>query len=171
MIFMMHDQKNSFGWNRLAAVLAAGLILQGSLSPVYRAAALPAPTKQKLRGYLTARIDDTTVAILDDQIHCGGARIVIHENSGERPIPASELAMGMMVEAEGVWTTHHQFAAEKLTLEAGLLEKQIHDTAYLQEEPKDSQKIKSGDPAELKADGERLLLGSKTKRSWAVPST
>jgi len=57
----------------------------------------------------------------------------------------------------------------RVTVDAGLLEKHIRYAAYLQEEPKDAQKIKSGGPADLKADGEWLLVDSKTKRSWAAP--
>jgi hypothetical protein len=165
----VRDQKHSFGWKKLAAVIAACLLLQAGLAPDCRAAAAPAPTKQKLRGYLTARIDDTTWAILDDQIHCGSAKIIAHDSSGDRPTSAADLAVGMLVEAEGIWTGHHQFAAEKITVDAGLLEKQIHEAAYLQEEPKDSEKIRNGEPAELKADGEWLLLESKTKRAWDAP--
>src|SRR6266446_234810 len=158
------------GWKRLAAAAAAGLLLQSVLPPTDIAAgAAPAPSKQKIRGYMTARVDATTVAILDDQIHFGDAKIMSRDSSGERPIPGTELATGMMMEAEGIWTTHHQFAAEKITVDAGLLEKQIHDTAYLQEEPKDAEKIKNGETAALKADGEWLLLDAKTKRAWAAP--
>lgn len=151
------------------AILAVGLLLQAGLPREKLAAAPPAPTKLKIRGYLTARIDGTTVGILDDQIHCGGAKITTHDSSGERPISATDLAIGMLMEAEGIWTGRHQFSAEKITVDAGLLEKQIHYAAYLQEEPKDAEKIKHGDPAELKADGEWLLLETKTKRAWAVP--
>src|SRR2546429_4541987 len=76
----------------------------------------------------------------------------------------------MLVEAEGSWTGHHQFTAERVTVDAGLLEKQIHYAAYLQEEPKDAERIKNGAPAELKVDGEWLLVDPKTKRSWAAPA-
>ena len=158
------------GWcQRLQTLLACFLLLQAGMpSPNVAVAASP-PPKLKVRGYLTARIDDSTVGILDDQIHFGNARVVSHDSSGEHPIAGKELAVGMLVEAEGIWTGHHQFAAERVTVDAGLLEKQIHDTAYLQEEPKDAEKIRSGAPAELKADGEWLLMDSKTKRSWAAP--
>ncbi|HEV2196878.1 MAG TPA: M48 family metalloprotease [Candidatus Acidoferrum sp.] len=133
------------------------------------AEAVSPPPKLKVRGYLTARTDETTVAILDDQIHFGNAKVVSHDSSGEHPLAGKELAVGMLVEAEGIWTGHHQFTAERVTVDAGLLEKQIHDTAYLQEEPRDMEKIKKGEPGELKVDGEWLLVDSKTKRSWAAP--
>src|SRR2546429_9076418 len=61
-------------------------------------------------------------------------------------------------------------SAERVTVDAGLLEKQIHYAAYLQEEPKDAERIKNGAPAELKVDGEWLLVDPKTKRSWAAPA-
>lgn len=165
----MHNYRHSRGPCQLKAFVVAFLLLQTALPSRNFAAATPAPTKQKLRGYITARVDDATVAILDDQIHCSKAKITAHDSSGDRPTAAADLAIGMLVEAEGVWTGHHQFAAEKLTIDAGLLEKQIHETAYLQEEPKDSEKIKKGEPAELKADGEWLLVDAKAKRSWAAP--
>jgi hypothetical protein len=165
----MRDHEHKRGWNKAGAILALFLLLPAGPLPEKLAAAPPAPTKQKLRGYLTARIDGTTVAILDDQIHCGSAKIASHDSSGDRPMAAADLATGMMVEAEGVWSGRHQFAAERVTVDAGLLDKQIHERAYLQEEPKDAEKIKNGDSAELKADGEWLLLESKTKRAWAGP--
>jgi hypothetical protein len=164
----VRNQKHSCGWNKLTALLAVCLLLQAGLL-LDRTAAAPAPTKLKIRGYLTSRIDGTTVGILDDQIHCGSAKIVTHDSSGDRPIAAADLAIGMLMEAEGTWTGHHQFNAEKITVDAGLLEKQIHNAAYLQEEPKDAGKIKHGDAAELRADGEWLLLETKTKRAWAAP--
>lgn len=158
------------GWcQRLQALLASCLLLQAGLASPHVVEAASPPPKLKVRGYLTARIDDTTVGILDDQIHFGNAKVVSHDSSGEHPIAGKELAVGMLVEAEGIWTGHHQFAAERVTVDAGLLEKQVHDSAYLQEEPKDAEKIRNGAPAELKADGEWLLMDSKTKRSWAAP--
>src|SRR6266436_4711505 len=162
-------RKNTCRWKRVAALAAAGLLLQPVLLAEVAASALPGPTKQKIRGYMTARIDASTVAIMDDQIHAGAARIVSRDSSGERPISGGDLATGMMMEAEGVWTSHHQFSAEKITVDAGLLEKQIHETAYLQEEPRDAGKIGKGEPAELKADGEWLLLDASTKRAWTAP--
>src|SRR5689334_1909284 len=165
----MLDHKHK-GWcQRLPALLAFCLLLQAGMARPHVAEAASPPPKLKVRGYLTARTDETTVAILDDQIHFGNARVVSHDSSGEHPLAGKELAVGMLVEAEGIWTGHHQFAAERVTVDAGLLEKQIHDTAYLQEEPRDTEKIKKGEPGELKVDGEWLLVDSKTKRSWAAP--
>lgn len=166
----MRDYRYGYFRDVSKALLAVCLVLQAAIVPQNLAAAPPAPPKQKLRGYVTARVDATTVALLDDQIHFGGAKINTHDSSGDHPLASADLAAGMLIETEGVWTAHHQFAAEKITVDAGLLEKQIHDTAYLQEEPKDSEKIKKGEPSELKADGELLLVDSKTKRSWAAPA-
>src|SRR5215469_4136868 len=165
----MGAHKHFRGWLVARAFFAAWLVLQAGMPPQNLKAAPPPPPKLKVHGYLTARVDATTVAILDDQIHFGSAKIIAHDSAGEHAITGADLATGMLVEAEGIWTGHHQFAAEKVTVDAGLLEKQIHYTAYLQEEPKDAEKIKNGAPAELKADGEWLLVDSKTKRSWAAP--
>jgi hypothetical protein len=154
-------------WKRWAAVAAVGLLLQASCAPGTVAA--PAPTKLKIRGYVTARVDSQTVAILDDQVNCTKAKIAIRDSAGEKPMAGAELATGMMLEAEGIWIGRHRFEAEKITVDAGLLEKQIHDAAYLQEEPKEAEKIKKGEPADLKADGEWLLLDTKTKRAWDAP--
>jgi hypothetical protein len=162
----MRAQNQNRGWTSAKALAMAFLLLQ---LPLAAEKGTAAPTKVKVRGYMTARVDESTVAILDDQIHCGNAKIAAHDSSGEHPIAKADLAAGMMVEAEGVWTSHHQFAAEKLTVDAGLLEKQIHDTAYLQEEPKDTARIETGAAADLMADGEWLLLDAKTKRTWAAP--
>jgi len=166
----MRGRGKQGGWKRWAALAAVVLLLHAGTIPAGLAtAATPAPTKMKIRGYLTGRVDSQTVAILDDQIQMGNAKIVSHDGTGEKPMAGADLATGMMVEAEGVWTNRHRFTAEKITVDAGLLEKQIHYAAYLQEEPKEAGKIKSGEPAELRADGEWLLLDAKTKRAWAAP--
>ncbi len=167
----MGDSQHFSKSRKLLALLAAALLLQAGLPPGNGAVPTPPPPKLKVRGYLTARIDGSTVAILDDQIHCAGAKIVAHDNSGDHPMTSADLTMGMLLEAEGVWTAHHQFSAERITVDAGLVDKQVHYAAYLQEEPKDAEKINNGEPAELKADGEWLLLEAKTKRSWAAPET
>jgi Peptidase family M48 len=165
----LRDHQHTCRWFELRAFFVAALLLRAGMPSGSTASPMPAPPKLKVHGYVTSRIDSSTVAILDDQIHCGNAKIVAHDSSGDRPMACADLAMGMLLEAEGVWTAHHQFSADKITVDAGLLEKQIHYGAYLQEEPKDAEKIKSGEPAELKADGEWLLLESKTKRTWVAP--
>lgn len=156
---------------RLATLIAVLALI--CLSALARGMPRPSPSKTKLRGYITARVDDHTVAILDDRIHLGAqTRLVARDSAGERAASAADLQPGMMVEAEGVWSARHQFTAEKVTAELGLLEKQIHEKAYLQEEPADAAKIAHGGPAELKADGEWLLLSGSTKREWSsAPAT
>src|SRR5207237_3748971 len=84
----MCDHKRNRGWHTVRAFLASWLLLQAGTPPENLAAA--PPPKLKVRGYLTARVDDTTVAILDDQIHCTSAKIVAHDSSGDRPITRSE---------------------------------------------------------------------------------
>ena len=154
---------------RSLALGAASSLLCGS--GIVGAPGSGTPSKQKLHGYVTARIDGQTIAILDDQIQLPEkGKIVSHENSGEHTIASTELKPGMLIQAEGIWTAHHRFAAERVDVDAGLLEKQIRNSSYLQEEPTEATKIKNGEPAELLADGERLLLNARTKREWAVAS-
>src|SRR5258708_17123947 len=107
-------RKNTCRWKRVAALAAAGLLLQPVLLAEVAASALPGPTKQKIRGYMTARIDASTGAIMDDKIPAGAAKIVSRDSSGERPISDGDTATGMMVEAQGVWPSDHQFLAEKI---------------------------------------------------------
>ncbi len=125
-----------------------------------------APAKMKLRGYITARPSDQVIAILDDQISFTPAtRIELQNGSAGQNPSNTYLVPGALIEAEGIWTARHRFGAEKITVDESQFEKQIHSSAYLQEEPAQTQKISSGEPAELKADGERLILDGRTRRS------
>jgi len=152
---------------RVLAVAAVFVLLRGVLPPPPLAGSPPTPSKNKLLGYLTARIDNSTVAILDDRIQLAqGGRVELRDASGGKASGFTDLAAGQFVEAEGVWVGRHQFSADKISVETGLLEKSIHETVYLQDEPMDAPKILSGDPAELKADGEWLVIGPKTHRQW-----
>jgi hypothetical protein len=121
----------------------------------------------KLRGYLTARADTSTLFILDDKIELTSAsRVTRKDETGDHAMTPDELAVGMLVEAEGQWLEKHRFFAEKITVELREDEKKIHGTAYLQEEPEDAAKIAAGEPAELKLDGYWLYLDKTTKRDW-----
>ena len=131
---------------------------------------LPQPstavTKMKLHGYITSRVDDRTVAILDDKLEMTVASRIIGQNaSGEHAMTAAELGAGMLIEAEGQWLERHRFFAEKVTVDLREAEKQVHGAAYLQEEPSEV-KTSSGDAAALKADGYWLELGTQTHRQW-----
>jgi hypothetical protein len=156
-------------WRQLAACFVA----------VYLALPQPASaaTKVKLRGYITSRVDDRTVAILDDKLELTAAsRIAGQDASGEHAMAMADLGPGMLVEAEGQWLDRHRFFAEKVTVNLRDGEKQVHGTAYLQEEPSEASKIPGGDTAALKTDGYWLDLGSQTHREWdavkiAMPST
>jgi len=128
-----------------------------------------AGSKVKLHGYITGRPDDQTVAILDDKLELTRAsRITGQDATGEHALAPADLAPGMLIEAEGQWLDHHKFFAEKIIVDLKDAEKQIHSTAYLQEEPADSAKISKGETAELKADGYWLELGSQTRREWDI---
>ena len=134
--------------------------------------ALPAPpasagSKVKLHGYITGRPDDQTVAILDDKLELTTAsRITGQDAAGEHALTRADLIPGMLIEAEGQWLDHHKFFAEKIVVDLKDSEKQVHGTAYLQEEPADSAKIAEGEAAGLKADGYWLELGPHTRREW-----
>jgi|GEM_PF-1334099 len=156
------------GLKRAAAFFSAMLLLHVNFQV---AANADPPSKQKIRGYITARIDADTIAVLTDQIRLPGAnKISKRDSAGDHSMTAAELQPGMLIEAEGVWTTYHRFVAEKVEVDAGILNRQIHNSSYLQEEPTQADKIKGGDAAELAADGESLLLSARTKRAWSTAS-
>ncbi len=134
------------------------------VAPLQCFAAPPGPTKMKLRGYITARPSEHVIAILNDQISFTPATRIELQNGPGSPGP-TYLVPGALIEAEGTWTARHRFTAEKITINESQFEKQIHGSAYLQEEPADAGKISSGEPAELKVDGERLVLDGRTRRS------
>jgi hypothetical protein len=146
--------------NPLAAVLLM-LALALTARPV------PAGSKVKLHGYITGRPDDQTVAILDDKLELTTAsRIIGQDATGERALARADLVPGMLIEAEGQWLDHHKFFAEKIVVDLKDSEKQVHGTAYLQEEPSEAARIATGQAAGLKADGYWLDLGPQTRREW-----
>jgi peptidase M48-like protein len=127
----------------------------------------PAATKMKLRGYITKRVDDRTLAILDDKLELTTAsRITGQDAAGEHAMTMADLGPGMLLEAEGQWLDRHKFFAEKVTVDLKDAEKQIHGAAYLQEEPGEAGKISGGEAAALKADGYWLDLTAQTRREW-----
>jgi peptidase M48-like protein len=156
-------------WKQLAACALA----------VYLVLPLPsgAVTKMKLRGYITARVDDRTMAILDDKLELTAASIIKGQDAaGEHAMTMADLGPGMLLEAEGQWLDRHKFFAEKVTVDLKDAEKQIHGAAYLQEEPGEAGKISGGDAAALKADGYWLDVTAQTRREWdaakvAAPNT
>src|SRR5215831_7216570 len=148
-------------WQRaLAVAMAASLLSEGGAA---------GSNKVKLHGYITGRVDDKVILILDDRIETTPASHVSgQDSSGEHPMKAEELAVGMLVDAEGVWVDRHKFFAEKITADLRESDKKIHGTAYLQEEPADTNKIAAGQPGQLKLDGYLLEVGGNTKREWNV---
>ena len=146
-------------WQQVAACILA----------VYLALPQPSPavTKMKLRGYITARVDDRTLAILDDKLELTVAsRIAGQDASGEHAMTMADLGPGMLIEAEGQWIDRHKFFAEKINVDLRDAEKQVHGAAYLQEEPREASKISGGEAAALKADGYWLDLTAQTRREW-----
>ena len=125
--------------------------------------------KVKLRGYITGRIDDKVVLILDDRLETtSGSRILGQDSNGERSMKAEDLAVGMLIDAEGQWLDRHKFFAEKIIVDLQESDKKIRGTAYLQEKPEDADKIATGQPGQLKLDGYLLEVNGNTKREWNV---
>jgi len=144
---------------------AATLLL--ALAIAFAAPLASAGSKVKLHGYITGRPDDQTVAILDDRLELTTAsRITGQDAAGEHALTRADLVPGMLIEAEGQWLDHHKFFAEKLIVDLKDSEKQVHGTAYLQEEPAQAANISKGETAGLKADGYWLDLGPQTRREW-----
>jgi Peptidase family M48 len=138
-----------------------------TLALALTARTVPAGSKVKLHGYITGRPDDQTVAILDDKLELTTAsRITGQDATGERALARADLVPGMLIEAEGQWLDHHKFFAEKIVVDLKDSEKQVHGTAYLQEEPAEAARIATGQAAGLKADGYWLDLGPQTRREW-----
>src|SRR5882762_4116794 len=146
-------------WQQLAACFVA----------VYLALPQPAPAaaKVKLRGYITSRVDDRTVAILDDKLELTVAsRIAGQDASGEHAMTMADLGPGMLIEAEGQWLDKHKFFAERIIVDLKDADKQIHGGAYLQEELGEASKISGGAAAALRADGYWLDLTAQTRQEW-----
>lgn len=126
-----------------------------------------APSKVKLRGYITAAPDANSVQILDDVIHFDSTTQFALQNApGGKSFSAKDLAVGLLIEAEGRWGLKHQFWAEKITCDANQFDKEIKESAYLEREPADADKIAAGLHVRLKVDGEILVLDEKTRRTW-----
>ncbi len=156
---MMIPAFQARGWQHLGACLLAVCLVAPRPAT--------AVTKMKFRGYITARVDDRTVAIMDDKLELTAAsRITGQDGAGEHAMTMAELGPGMLIEAEGQWLDKHKFFAEKITVDLKDAEKQIHGAAYLQEEPGEASKISGGEAAALKADGYWLDLTPQTRREW-----
>jgi len=144
----------------LALVITAMLLFEGGTA---------GSNKVKLRGYITGRVDERAVLILDDRLETTTAsRVMGQDGSGEHPMKAEELATGMLVEAEGQWLDRHKFFAEKISVDLRESDKKIRGTAYLQEEPEDANKIANGQNGQLKLDGFLLEVSGDTKKEWNV---
>jgi len=126
-------------------------------------------SKVKIRGYVTARPDGDTLMILDDKIHVSAStHFELENSSAAKSLTLAELAPGTLIEIEGTWTAHHEFSAEKITCNGDQFDRMIHSNAYLQAEPDAADAILANQSARLKADGELLLIDTKTSRKWRV---
>lgn len=153
-----------------AAFSGAGLL--ASVVAVLAGCACLAPTASggstvKLHGYVTGRPDERTVMILDDRLEMTTVtKILGQDSTGTHALTQADLKSGTLIEAEGQWLDRHKFFAERITVDLRDDEKQIHGSAYLQEEPAEAERIAKGEHANLKADGYWLTLGDQTKREW-----
>jgi hypothetical protein len=160
----MKTKTREHGWKVASARKVTALAL--ALAIAWGAPA-GASNKVKLHGYITARLDEKTVQILDDRLETTPASHVYgQDGSGEHAMKAEELAVGMLVDAEGQWLDRHKFFADKIIVDLRESDKKIRGTAYLQEEPADNQKIASGGSGQLKVDGYLLEISGGTKREW-----
>src|SRR5258708_18195999 len=105
---MMIPAFQARGWQQLASCFLVVCL------------ALPRPatavTKMKFRGYITARVDDRTVAIMDDKLELTAAsRITGQDGAGEHAMTMAELGPGMLIEAEGQWLRQHNVFSEENT--------------------------------------------------------
>jgi hypothetical protein len=147
-------------WRSLSLAMAAALLFNAQAA---------GSNKVKLHGYITGRVDDKVVLILDDRLETtSGSRITGQDSNGEHPMKAEELAVGMLIDAEGQWLDKHKFFAEKITADLQESDKKIRGTAYLQEKPEDADKIGTGQTGQLKLDGYLLEVNGNTKREWNV---
>ena len=123
---------------------------------------------------MTARPDQNSLQILDDVIHLSPSTHFELQNasaSGAKPLTLAELFPGVLIEAEGRWTDKHQFEAEKINCDADQFDREIHGDTVLQTEPSDGSIPASGIFAPVKADGELLLIDTKTKGNWKPASS
>lgn len=123
--------------------------------------------RAKIRGYITARPDEKTIMIMDDAILFGpGIGFQMQDAPPGKQLTAADLTVATMIEAEGVWAGKHQFTADKIKCDWDQLDKQIREHAYLEREPAQSAELIGGQPCQLRADGEVLVIDENTKREW-----
>jgi hypothetical protein len=160
----MNTEITEYRWKMTSARKALALALALTLA---WGAPAGASNKVRLHGYITARVDEKTVQILDDRLETTpSSHVFAQDGGGEHPMKAEELGVGMLVDAEGQWLDRHKFFAEKITVDLRESDKKIHGTCYLQEEPRDAPKIAAGGAGQLKIDGYLLEVSGSTKREW-----
>ena len=137
-----------------------------SMAVVFLAAAsMPCVTelRMKLRGYITAKTPEANLKILQDVIHISpSTRFEVDNAPAGRQLTLQDLTPGILIEAEGTWQGRHHFSAEKIKCDWDQFDKQISETAYLEEIPR-GQNAASGGALHLRVDGEILVLDGTTK--------
>jgi len=134
---------------------------------VFLAPWIAAQQHGKIRGYITARPDRETVMILDDVILLrSGLPFDVQDAPAGTQVKLDQLDVGMMIEAEGVWSGKNRFTPDKIKCDWDQLDKQIKEYAYLERDPASRRELGMGQPCQLNADGEVLVLDSSTKFDW-----
>jgi len=173
-VCIQKDRGRSTAFRALSRVLVVWMIaftIVVQQAPAGATPKAPPPVRMRLHGYVTGRIDEKTILILDDQVHIGARTHISGQDADgrERDLLPSELVPGALIEADGVWTDHHQFAAETIHADLREANKKTHGAAYLQEDPPDIKRVVGNESAGLNVDGEYLLLEASSQREW--PST
>jgi hypothetical protein len=126
-------------------------------------------SKVKLQGYITDRPDSQSLMILDDVIRFdSGVEFKVENSTDTKTVSLEQLKQGMLIEVEGVWQGKHKFAAQKISCDAEQFDARLHGAAYLDRDPVQWEQIASGNPAELTADGELLVLDQNVLRDWKI---
>jgi len=126
-----------------------------------------AEQRGNLRGYITAKPDERTLKIMADVIYLEpSTKFDIQDGPPGKRLASHNLAVGMLIEANGMWVGKHQLLAKKITCDWDQFDREISESAYLEQEPVQAAKILGGVPFNLKADGEMLIPDENTTPTW-----
>jgi hypothetical protein len=122
-----------------------------------------AAPRVKVRGYITAKTPEADLQILQDVIQLRpNTRLEVQDAPAGRQLTLQDLTPGTLIEAEGTWKAKHQFEAEKIKCDWDQFDKQIKESAFLEQVPK-GQGAGAGTGLQIRVDGETLVLDDSTK--------
>jgi hypothetical protein len=122
-----------------------------------------AASKVKLHGYVTDSCPGT-ITVLVDTIDVSSARF--ETEGGAIACSKDAVPIGMLIQAEGVWSGKHRFTAEKIKCDASALAKEIKESTFLEYEPLE---LTRGAKF-LRADGEQLAASESITSRWFQPN-